>query len=70
MNDINYTVPGMTCGHCVSAVTTEVEALAGVSTVSVDLETKIVHVTGDQLDDSAIRAAISEAGYEADPTTE
>ena len=37
----------------------------GVSAVSVSLETKRVDVTGDGLDDSAIRAAIEDAGYEA-----
>jgi copper chaperone len=61
----NYTVLGMTCGHCVNAVTAEVGALPGVSGVLVDLDSKIVSVTGENLDDAAIRAAIDEAGFEA-----
>lgn len=61
-----YVVPGMSCGHCVAAVTQEVTAVAGVSNVAIDLDTKAVVVTGDILDDDAIRAAIVEAGYEAD----
>jgi copper chaperone len=60
-----YTVPGMSCSHCEAAVREEVSALAGVAAVEVDLETKRVEVRGEDLDDTAIRAAIEEAGYEA-----
>jgi len=62
---ITYTVPGMSCGHCKAAVTEEVSAVEGVDSVLVDLDSKRVDVTGAQLDDAAIRAAIEEAGYEA-----
>ena len=57
-----YTVDGMTCQHCVNAVTTEVSAVPGVEAVEVDLAAKTVTVTGG--DDAAVRAAIDEAGYE------
>jgi copper chaperone len=60
-----YVVPGMHCGHCVTAVEDEVSGLAGVDAVAVDLETKRVEVSGEALDDAAIRSAIEEAGYEA-----
>jgi copper chaperone CopZ len=60
-----YTVPDMSCGHCKAAVTKEISALAGVESVVVDLDSKRVEVTGSELDDAAIRAAIEEAGYEA-----
>jgi copper chaperone CopZ len=60
-----YVVPGMHCGHCEAAVREEVSAVAGVASVDVDLETKHVEVSGLELDDDAIRAAIEEAGYEA-----
>jgi copper chaperone CopZ len=60
-----YSVPAMHCEHCERAVREEVAAVAGVSSVDVDLETKLVTVTGDVLDDNAVRAAIEEAGYEA-----
>ena len=60
-----YRVPAMHCGHCERAVTEEVSAVPGVTAVEVDLETKLVTVTGESLDDSALRAAIAEAGYEA-----
>jgi copper chaperone CopZ len=65
MNDITYSVPGMSCGHCRAAITAEVTAVAGVESVDVDLDTKLVRITGESLDDAALVAAIDEAGYEA-----
>lgn len=59
-----YTVPGMSCGHCKEAVSREVGTVAGVVSVEVDLDSKLVTVTGENLDDSALRAAIDEAGYD------
>ncbi len=65
MDTALYTVPGMHCGHCEAAVKQEISALPGVDEVAVDLDSKRVDVTGSELDDAAIRAAIEEAGYEA-----
>ncbi len=62
---ITYTVPGMSCGHCKASVTEELSDVAGVDAVDVDLDTKLVVVTGSGLDDAALRAAIEEAGYRA-----
>ena len=60
-----YTVQGMTCGHCVASVTEEVKGIAGVSDVSVELESGAVTVTSDApLDTAAVKAAVEEAGYE------
>ena len=60
-----YTVTGMTCGHCVQAVTEEVSALPGVADVQVDLASGAVTVTSEApLADEAVRAAVDEAGYE------
>jgi len=56
------TVEGMSCEHCVAAVTTEVGAVPGVAGVSVDLEAGTVTVAGG--DRSAIEAAIDEAGFD------
>lgn len=64
MNELTFHVPGMTCGHCEAAVKGEVGKVAGVATVAVDLDTKIVTVEGDSLDRAAIVDAIDEAGYE------
>jgi copper chaperone CopZ len=67
MGDTNlYRVTGMSCAHCVAAVEGELEAVAGVESVSADLETKLVTVHGSALDDASLRAAIAEAGYEAE----
>ena len=63
---MTYIVYGMTCGHCVNAVRTEVGTVPGVAAVDVDLDTKRVVVRGDAVDDAAVRAAIAEAGYEAE----
>ena len=59
-------MPGMTCGHCTAAVEREVASVAGVTAVTADLETKVVTVAGEGLDDDAVRAAVADAGYEAE----
>ena len=65
MTTATYKVTGMTCSHCVNAVTTELGNLAGVNRVDVDLGTGDVTVDSDApLDGEAVRAAIDEAGYE------
>ena len=65
MSTTRYTVTGMTCAHCVRAVTDEVSRLPGVRQVDVDLTTGAVDVTSDQpLPTDAVRAAVDEAGYE------
>lgn len=65
MASTTYQVQGMTCGHCVSAVSSEIGQIPGVSDVAVDLETGRVTVTADRpVEDDAVRAAVEEAGYE------
>ncbi|WP_340538887.1 heavy-metal-associated domain-containing protein [Nocardioides sp. GXZ039] len=60
-----HTVTGMTCGHCVSSVTEEVQEIPGVESVEVDLPTGVVTITSaEPLDESAVRAAVEEAGYQ------
>lgn len=60
-----YTVTGMTCGHCVASVTEEVQEIAGVEDVAVDLSTGAVTITSAApLDESAVQAAVEEAGYQ------
>lgn len=64
MSTQNFTVAGMTCGHCVSSVTEEVTEIAGVSNVDVDLASGNVTVTASEpISNDAIRAAVEEAGY-------
>ncbi|WP_049566525.1 heavy-metal-associated domain-containing protein [Streptomyces sp. SBT349] len=63
-----YTVTGMTCGHCVSSVTTEVGKIPGVARVDVDLKAGSVQVTSENpVDDASVAAAVEEAGYEVVP---
>jgi copper chaperone len=66
MTTNTYAVTGMTCGHCASAVTSELKSLDGVSDVTVDLAaggTSSVTVTSAQpLDESQVSAALNEAG--------
>ena len=65
MSTATYTVTGMTCGHCVSSVTEEVSQVPGVTAVDVDLTTGGLTVTSEApVDESAVRAAVEEAGYE------
>jgi copper chaperone len=60
----SYTVTGMTCSHCVLSVREEVVEVPGVQAVDVDLASGRLTVTGETIDDSAVRAAVVEAGYE------
>lgn len=60
-----YTVTGMTCSHCVSSVTEEVQEIPGVGSVDVVLETGAVTITSaEPIDEAAVKAAVEEAGYE------
>ncbi len=60
----DYTVQGMTCSHCVLSVREEVSEVAGVAGVEVDLPSGRMTVTGQDISDEAVHAAVAEAGYE------
>jgi copper chaperone len=64
METLILKVPGMTCGHCESAVRTELGKVAGVATVDVDLASKDVRVEGVGLRLEELVSAIDEAGFE------
>ena len=67
MQTLDFTVTGMTCQHCVASVTEEVNELAGVREVDVDLASGRLHVVGDVTAEQ-VRAAVAEAGsYTAQP---
>jgi len=68
MSTREFTVTGMTCGHCVQSVTEEVSEIPGVVDVTVVLETGALTVTGD-VDPSTVLTAVAEAGYRAEETT-
>ncbi|GAA3858660.1 heavy-metal-associated domain-containing protein [Streptomyces sedi] len=66
--ETRYTVEGMTCGHCVSAVTEEVGALDGVAETHVELSTGLLRVvSAAPLDRAAVAGAVDEAGYRLAP---
>jgi copper chaperone len=62
---LTYSVPEMHCAHCKDAVEREISTVEGVESVQVDLESRVVTVSGQGLSDEALREAIEEAGYEA-----
>jgi copper chaperone len=66
MKNVTLNVEGMSCSHCVNAVTKAVTALDGVSGVSVSLEEKTVSVDFDEAKVSldSIKEAIEEEGYD------
>lgn len=68
MATTEYSVRGMTCAHCVNAVTEEVTAIPGVTDVSITLveggDSTVSVISDQDLDINAVRAAIDEAGYE------
>ncbi|WP_129358432.1 MULTISPECIES: heavy-metal-associated domain-containing protein [Micrococcaceae] len=67
MNTTDITVQGMTCEHCVASVTEELQEIGNVRDVQVSLNAggdSPVRITHEgHLDSSAIRAAVTEAGY-------
>lgn len=69
MTTTTYHVKGMTCGHCVSAVSQELRRVEGVRSVDVDLASGTVSVASDiPLDEALVGAAVDEAGYELVPS--
>ncbi|KAA0227632.1 MAG: heavy-metal-associated domain-containing protein [Dehalococcoidia bacterium] len=62
---IQLSVTGMTCGHCVKSVTTALQGVSGVTSASVDLDSKSAVVEGDAVDAAKLIEAVKEEGYEA-----
>lgn len=61
-----FQVTGMTCGHCEMSVREEVGEVPGVHDVEVSHETGVLRVSADgDVDEAAVLAAVSEAGYSA-----
>jgi copper chaperone len=63
MTEHIYTVEGMTCAHCVAAVTEEVSRIPGAERVEVDLDSGTLAVSGEEIETDQVRAAVEEAGY-------
>ena len=62
---VTYSVPAIHCAHCAMSIREEVSEVNGVEDVVVDLDTKVVTVSGNDMDDAALRVAIEDAGYHA-----
>jgi copper chaperone len=62
---MTYSVPKIHCAHCAESIKEEVSEVAGVETVDVDIDSKVVTISGQALADDTLRTAIREAGYEA-----
>ena len=60
-----FQVTGMTCGHCEMSVREEVSEVPGVQGVEVSHETGSLSVAGESVDEAAVLAAVTEAGYSA-----
>lgn len=66
MTTNQYQVTGMTCGHCEMSVREEVSEIAGVDGIEVSAQTGMLVVSSaEPIDDAAVLAAVSEAGYSA-----
>ena len=68
MATTTYLVRGMTCGHCVNAVSEELAAIPNVINVSIELveggDSPVTVIANAELELDAVRAAVDEAGYE------
>ena len=68
MSTTTISVQGMSCGHCVAAVTNEVTKIDGVTGVEVELASGSVEISSsDPIDLATVAAAIEQAGYEVTP---
>ncbi len=64
MTTIKYSVPAISCGHCVHTIQTEVSELAGVTSVKADEKTKAVEITFDApASEDTIKALLAEINY-------
>lgn len=64
MTTVTYSIPNISCGHCVHTITTELSDLVGVKSVSADQTTKIATVTFEApATEEAIKALLAEIDY-------
>jgi copper chaperone len=65
MKTFSFTVSGMSCEHCATAIRGEIGKLPGVTEVQVDVAAGLVTITGEPLpENDSVRTAVEEAGYE------
>lgn len=65
MTTISLSIEGMSCGHCVAAVKSALEAVPGVDVLDVRIGQATLKAD-DNLSADAIRGAVADAGYRAE----
>jgi len=66
MATVTYTIPNISCGHCLQTIKTELSELAGVKSVDGEVEKKIVTITYDApADEERVLALLKEINYPA-----
>jgi len=64
MNTIKYSVPNISCNHCVHTIQTEVADLAGIKSVKADAATRVVEIVFDApASEEKIKALMAEINY-------
>lgn len=64
MSELNYSIPNISCGHCKMTIENEVSELAGVQTVSVDVDTKTAKIAFDApANEAGILELLDEIGF-------
>jgi copper chaperone CopZ len=64
MQTIKYSVPNISCGHCVHTIQTEVSDMEGVQSVKADQSSRLVEVTFDApATEESIKALLAEINY-------
>lgn len=64
MTTTTYSVPGISCGHCVNTIQMEISEMDGVQSVTASAETKVVEITFDvPANEDAIKSLMAEINY-------
>jgi copper chaperone len=64
MTTVTYSVPNISCGHCVHTIQSELSEMDGVSSVKADSNTKMVEITFEPpADESLIKSLLAEINY-------
>ena len=64
MTTVTYSIPNISCGHCVHTITTELQELPGVVSVSADMVTKKAVISFEPpASEEKIKAALAEIDY-------
>ena len=65
-----FTIPDMSCQHCVQSITRAIQAADANAQVAADIAQHQISVSGSTLDTAALQAIITEVGYSPSPTAQ